>query len=279
VLTEKQKEARRQGVGASESAAIIGINNDISAFQLWLIKTNQMPPPDLSKLPQVHWGNLHEDNIANEYARLTECEVYKVEETLRHKDYPFLLCHLDRAVKNQSKVLECKFAMFAREDWGPEGSDIVPQKYIVQVQHQLAVTGYEEADLAVLIGGWDFRIYHFKRDPELIAYIIKEVCKFWECVEKKIPPELRTLEDAKLAYPYSNGKTYVTADIEALRAAQELKETNTNLKILTERKQSLETQLKLIIRENQAVVAGNFVISWMPNKNGTRVFNLTERKA
>ena len=165
MLTDKQKENRRKGIGASESGIILGLPNfnDYTPYQLWMLKTGRMEEKDLSDVAPVHWGIIHEETIAQEYARVMNCDVRRVSETLFSKKNPFMLCHLDRKITGKNKALECKFAMSHSPEWGESGSDVVPFSYMIQVHHQMEVTGYDELDLAVLISGWDFRIYHFKR--------------------------------------------------------------------------------------------------------------------
>lgn len=279
MLTNENIENRKKGIGASESAIVMGLNQNISPYKLWMIKTGRAEYDDLSELPQVYWGTIHEEPIANHYAKIMNCNVHTVPETLFHKDYPFLLCHLDRKVEGEPKILECKFAMFAKDDWGASGSDIVPLPYIVQVQHQLAVTGYDEADLAVLIGGWDFRIYHFKRDEELIAKIIEEVSEFWRCVETDTPPPLRDRVDAALAYPFSNG-TFKDAEPDVLDVIEEFREVRAKAKELDSKKEKLSDKLALYLKDADGIRMDDQVLAtWKPTARGNRVLRVTEARA
>src|SRR5665213_105895 len=125
MLTEQQLENRKKGVGASEAGIVMGLNKYVSPYQLWMIKTGKMQQENVGDLPQVHWGTIHEEPIAQEYARLMNCKVRKVTNTLYHKEHPFILCHLDRKIEGIDKILECKFSMFHSDDWGQSGTDIV----------------------------------------------------------------------------------------------------------------------------------------------------------
>lgn len=276
-LTPEQKANRKLGIGASECAIVMGINENISPYELWQIKTGRLEPQDISQLPPVYWGTRLEDIIADEYALKMGCEVERVPETLFHVEHKHILCHLDRKVVGESKILECKFAMYARDQWGPSGSDEVPMSYILQVQHQLAVTGYEEADLAVLISGYDFRVYHFKRDEELIAKIIEELNEFWACVESDTPPPLRDRRDVQLAYPYSipNAKP---ADTDIVAVVDQINGLKAKTKELEKERAVLENNLTLFMREAEAVITDKEVLAtWKSNKNGTRVLRINER--
>jgi putative phage-type endonuclease len=279
MLTETQTLNRKKGVGASESATVMGLNRFMSPYELWLIKTGRKEPEDISDIPCVYWGCIHEDNIAKHYAKVMGCEVVPVPETLFHKDYKFLLCHLDRKVKDQSKVLECKFAMFAKDEWGPSGTDIVPLNYIIQVQHQLAVTGCDEADIAVLIGGWDFRIYNFKRDEELINRIIAEVSEFWACVENDTPPPLRDRRDAELAYPLADKDLKDIKEApNILSTIEKIKTIRATAKALEHERTKLEDDLTLYIKDSEGIkMQDQLLVTWKPNARGSRILRILEK--
>lgn len=278
MLTEENIANRKKGVGASEAATILGLNKSMSPYQLWRIKTGREDHQDLSHIPCVYWGQRLENLIAEEYAKKNNCKVRRVIETLFHKEFPFMLCHLDRKVVGQSKVLECKYAIFARDDWGMSGSDIVPLSYIVQVQYQLAITGYSEADLAVLISGSDYRQYHFKRDEQIINKLIEEVSAFWKCVESDTPPELRDRTDAELAYPFTNGNLK-QADTDTLKVHEQFCEKRAAIKKLEEEKEQLADMLALTIKEAEGLRTDTEVlVSYKPNAKGTRVLRVMERR-
>lgn len=274
MLTEENIKNRRLGVGASEAATVMGINKYMSAYQLWRIKTCIDPEPNLDDIPQVYWGSIHEDSIIKEYEKKTGQKIIRNTDTIFHKDYQFMLCHLDGKVEGKQKVLECKYAMFHRDDWGPNGSDIVPMNYIIQVQHQLAVTGYEEADLAVLIGGWDFRIYHFKRDEALIEKIISDVKEFWNCVENKTPPALSNREDVFLAYPENLGE-FKQADLIILEVIENYKIIKQKCKKYESEKKMIEDTLTVFLKDSPGIIADDQVIAtWKSNAKGSRVLRI-----
>lgn len=278
MLTEIQIANRKKGVGASEAAIVLGLNADISPYQLWMIKTGKMTAEDISDLPQVHWGNVHEEAIAQHYAETTGCNVRRMNNTIFHKKYPFMLCHLDRKVEGSPKHLECKFSMYARDDWGQSGSDIVPMSYIVQVQYQLAVTGYQEADLAVLISGWDFRVYHFKRDEEIIAKLEEEVSAFWKCVETDTPPALRDRVDAALAYPFNKGDLK-EAEPDVISTIEKFRIVRAQAKELELERERLSDSLTLFIKDAEGIRTDKEVLAtWKANARGSRVLKVTEAR-
>jgi predicted phage-related endonuclease len=83
--------------------------------------------------------------------------------------------------------------------------------YQCQVLHQLAVTGHAWADVAVLIGGQDFRIYRVNRDEDKIADLIARETVFWQHVLMDTQPAPDGSDDAGAAlswlFPRDDGQT------------------------------------------------------------------------
>jgi predicted phage-related endonuclease len=96
-----------------------------------------------------------------------------------------MLANLDRIVEGGG-VLEIKTAGLRSQGQWEEG---VPLAYQIQVLHQLAVTGKAWADVAVLIGGQEFRIYRIERDETRITQLLELEKTFWQHVERQTPPD------------------------------------------------------------------------------------------
>lgn len=167
-------ELRKSGIGGSDAASILGFNKWKSAFQLYIEKTSDFVEEIDNEF--IYWGNVLEDVVATEFARRTGKKVRRRNQMLRHDDYPFMTANLDRVVVGERAILECKTtSQYNKEAW--EG-DNVPAAYICQVQHYLAVTGYDKAYIAVLIGGNNFVWKEIERDDEFIELMIEHEKNF-----------------------------------------------------------------------------------------------------
>lgn len=179
---------RGQGIGSSDAASAVGISPYKSPLGLWLEKTERQPAPDISANDAVFWGTTLEHIIANVYAQRTGSKVRRLNAVLQHPEHSFMLANLDRVVQHPtdgSGILEVKTAgLYSARFW----EDGVPDFYQCQVLHQLAVTGKPWCDVAVLIGGQDFRIYRILPDQAKMADLIKREAAFWQCVVHDIPP-------------------------------------------------------------------------------------------
>lgn len=62
--------------------------------------------------------------------------------------------------------------------------DEPPKMYMTQVQHQLAVTGFEAAWLVALIGGKTFVAHYIVRNEAMITERIRRCAEMWSHIEK-----------------------------------------------------------------------------------------------
>ncbi|PCI27634.1 hypothetical protein COB55_05410 [Candidatus Wolfebacteria bacterium] len=265
MLTEQQRITRQSGLGGSDIAALFGLSPWITAYELWLEKTGKISSSYDVDNPVIEAGNRLEPLIARWYEDVSGNKVHEITETLRHPDHPYLLAHIDRKVKGQSKILEIKFAMeFSRKKWGEAGTDQIPLHYICQVQHYLAVTGNQEADVAVLFGGWDLKIYHIKRDEKLISGIIAAAGRFWkENVLAGIAPAPVTQEDVMKMFPQDNGE-YLPLSPEIEAKVSDLKALKKKLNFFEKDKKQYEQDIKKWLGENQGAINdnGEIVVTW-----------------
>ncbi len=207
---------RKQGIGSSDAATACGLNPYKSQLELWMEKTGRdgnLPkadPHDEESL--MYWGNILEPIVAAHYTKRTGNRVRRINAVLQHPDpsLPWMLANIDREVTGSSavQILECKTAGINGAKLWKEG---VPEYVQLQVMHQLAVTGKQAADVAVLLGGQHLEIHRIERDERLIARLIELERHFWHYVETDTPPPADGSESADLAlrclYPADDGQT------------------------------------------------------------------------
>lgn len=214
MITEEIRAMRRTGIGGSDIGAIMGLSNFRTAYDVFLEKMGNEQPREESEA--LFWGNMHEDLIAKVYAQRTGHKVQRVNQMMRHPEYDFVIGNIDRAVINPDiqknvrwkdgrlttdRILECKTAHgMTAKMWGEPGTDYIPDAYMAQVQWYMLLTGCKYADLAVLIGSSDFRIFNIERDDALITHMVFFARTFWENLKKGIPPTPQSVEEAQSAY-------------------------------------------------------------------------------
>lgn len=177
-LSPEVAERRRKGISATDAAPILGLSPWKSPADVWLDKRK----PDLvvqKDSAYLYWGNRLEQTIAEEYGKVT-CQDLEPSKLVVNPKVPWLMCSPDRLIKGKKKGVECKNASDRNaHQWGPTGTDRVPQHYLIQCFHSMMVTNINEWDLAVLIGGNDFRIYHLFADKELMKTIWQQEEEFY----------------------------------------------------------------------------------------------------
>ena len=180
-------QVRRDSIGGSEAAAILGMSPWKSPYQLWLEKTGSVEPEDISDKDVVRFGNLLEPIVAQEFCRregkrVKQCGLY------RSKQHPFMTASFDRLLVGEAAGLECKTtSAYKGKDW-EEGR--IPPSYYVQCQHYMLVSGLPKWYIACLVGGNKFYTWEIDRDEDDIAALLEAETKFWERVQDRVPPDI-----------------------------------------------------------------------------------------
>ena len=270
---------RKQGIGSSDAAAAVGLNPYKSQLELWLEKTGR--DASLPKLdPQdeespAYWGNILEPIVASHYTKRSGHRVRRINAVLQHPDpkLPWMLANIDREVigADDVQILECKTAGINGARLWKEG---VPEYVQLQVMHQLAVTGKQAADVAVLLGGQHLEIHRIDRDDSMIARLIDLERLFWDYVVSDTPPPADGTASAESAlrclYPEDNGQTLDFSQHTDLASTYlELKSVRQSMA----QQETREAQLKQALQQAMgAATRAEFAdgyISWKKSRDST----------
>lgn len=176
---------RSQGIGGSDAGAILGLNKYKSPLSLYLEKTGQVEPEDISKKPAVIAGQLLEPVVATMFEENTGKKV-KRKGTLQSLTYPWMHANPDRVVVGEDAGLEIKTGgIWSKSLWA---DDEIPDSYYVQCLHYMAVTGAERWYIAAWLGGQELIIRTIDRHDDEVNELIKEEKKFWQMVQNRTPP-------------------------------------------------------------------------------------------
>jgi len=254
MLTEKQKTLRTQGIGGSDSMIACGFPNfGKTPLTLYLEKTGEIEPPDLSDNLFIQAGHRMEPFIIKMYEEQTGTIVDQPEETFFSKTHPFMLANVDgiaRVSKNKNQthdiLVEIKnISQYNASEWELD----IPIKYKFQVAHYLAVLDLPRAEVVALIGGIDLKVFSYERDLGIEQKMIEAEEKFWDCVENKTPPLPTALEDLKYL-KFKEGES-ITATQKIIGAMEKLKEVKEQSKIIEKKTSDLEFEIKSFIGENE----------------------------
>jgi putative phage-type endonuclease len=171
--------ARREGIGSSDVAAIVGASERRTPLHVFHDKTGRLVD---EQNEAMLWGTLLEDPVAREWQRRNRSVIHRVG-LVANVELPWMLATLDR------RVLECPMNRDVREACALEVKcrnaftsskwrRDVPDDVLAQTVWQMAVTGYRHIHVAVLIGGSDYRQTVVRWDDDLAGYILGEACRF-----------------------------------------------------------------------------------------------------
>ncbi len=274
--------ARRTGVGASDSPAILGTPGAWgSAIAMFAEKLNTDEPVD-EESERMEWGKLLEPVLIAKFKRVTEREVTKGQWLLRSKKWPWMLSTQDASqdIDDEDCPLELKNTVM-----GQQWTDGVPPHVWVQCQHQLAVTGASQGSVAVLIAGCSFKWLDIKRDYNFIDNTLVPECRmFWERVKHGGPPPMPDASQASTdalskLFPADFGST-IHLDGDFMEKAGEFVRLRDSLKADKEALDLIKNEVKLAIGENTyGAMADTSLFSWKANKKGVRSLLYREAKA
>lgn len=260
---EEWLQERMTGIGGSDAGTILGVNKWKSKTQLFFEKTNPEMIQEISN-DAIHFGNVLEDVVAEEFAARTGKKVRRDNRMLRHPDHHFMMANLDRVVVGEKALLECKTtSQYNAEQWE---DDNVPAQYLCQIQHYMAVTGFEKAYIAVLIGGQSFIWKEIERDDELIQIIIDAEKDFWENnVQANVIPEIDGSEATSdfinhMYQDIDNEEIELGTEADTLmKAIESIKE---DIKEKQQLQKKYENQLKDALGHNTAGKTGAYLATW-----------------
>lgn len=256
-------EWRRKGIGGSDAPAVVGLSPWKSPIQLYMEKVGEWISEE-EPSEAAYIGTRLENVLAEIFSEQTGMKVMKRNAILQHTQYPWMIANIDRRIVGKKEGLEIKTASeYLKDEWK---DDEVPAHYLVQVQHYMAVTGYDAWWVAVLIGGNKFRYKRIERDDELIQQLIELEKDFWQNnVLKNVPPEMdgsnASSQLLKRMYPKASLPS-IDLPSQAKSLVADLESVKAEIKILEDRKNELENKLKSMLGEHEEGRIGDVVVSW-----------------
>lgn len=165
--------ARKNGIGGSEIAAILGLSKWQSRYSLWLHKKGLTPDQPVNA--QMTVGTYVEPAIvawlSDKHAKPIETDLG----TWRNRDRQYQVANLDGRMGDE--LVECKFQIYEYE-WGLDGSDEIPPYYLAQCRWYLDVFGLDTARVGVLFGGSgrfaEFVVHPDDADTALMREVAEE---------------------------------------------------------------------------------------------------------
>lgn len=270
-LTEAQLEQRLDHVTGSDASIILGCSPWGNIIELWQEKLRLKEREDISHKPGVKAGNYLEPVVCQWFSDETSIQLEIDKNFLVHKEHKWMGGNIDRRVTGQRALFEAKTAGYAK-GWGEHGENTIPDYYLCQIAHYVAVDDAELSYIAVLISGNDFRHYHYARNAKLEELIIKKEAEFWNCVQTETPPLPRTPDEVISLYCTANDGSIMIADEEIESMIDELYTIKTVVKEYQEKQKKFETNIKCFMKNRDILTdrSGRPIATWKNAKGAIR---------
>lgn len=197
---ERWLAARREGIGGSEVAALVGASEYETTFSIWNTKING--GKDLGDMPAIEWGHRLENVVAEKTAEEIGMVSRFAGGLWANRDEPILRVTPDRFATSPRSwkaraVIECKTAGDG-EHWESgvispvsETTGSAPLGYQAQVQWQLGILGLKVGYLGCFLLGREREFFtvevHF--DQDWFDEMVHAARRFWfDYVQTGEPP-------------------------------------------------------------------------------------------
>ena len=260
----------KNGIGGSDAGAIVGLNPYRSAMNVYLDKISDDIEQESTEA--IRCGHDLEQYVAERFCEATGKKVHRSNYMYRSIEYPFMQADVDRLVVGEDAGLECKTCnAYKASAWDDQG---IPESYVMQCYHYMAVTGRKTWYIACLIMGVGFVYRKLVWDEEIITGLIRAEEEFWNghVVPHIIPkPDGSESCNTVLGLIYPNAiKDSVAVisgvDDELDRREQIIRQIDE----LEKEKERIEQEIKLAMADHERVKSDRYRISWS-NVESTRL--------
>lgn len=195
------KRLRKENVGASEVAALVGEHpHGLTRYTLWQQKKGNVPTPDYSGNEHIQRGNYLEPGIAAWAANKWETALVKADVYVTHPTVKGMGCTPDYFIAGTTKPVQIKMVRYPdfKEKFKVEGEVITdaPLGFILQVQQELECLEEDEGWLVVCVGGDSLARMIVKRNGVVVGKLREEIEGFWKSIEEDNPPTPNYSADA-----------------------------------------------------------------------------------
>lgn len=191
-LTSEQLAERQKALGASDMAAILGLDPFRTGYDVWLEKTGRVQPKLGDETTDA--GQRFEEAVlewaSERLGPIQRGPTFRVPELC-------LIAHPDGLVVATGDPVEAKTAgLFGplAEEWGDDETDEVPPRVIIQAQVQLRCVANtldepRVCDVPAFLGGRGFVLFAVPWNVQIIGIIEETAPRWWrDCVVADMPP-------------------------------------------------------------------------------------------
>ena len=253
---------RKTGIGGSDAGAVAGLNPYVSAMKVFQDKTTDDVESISSE--QLRVGKDLESYVAERWCEATGKKVRKSNYMYRSKEYPWMIADVDRLVVGEDSILECKTCnAYGASAWE---NGKIPEAYVCQCFHYMAVTGKRTCYIACLIMGKDFVYRKIEWDDEMIQALIALERDFWcnHVTKGLLPPADGTKSCGEIINKRFS-KASQGSEIALVGMDDKLKrrmEIISKIEDLQQEQNQIEQEIKLFMGENEVARNDAYKVTW-----------------
>lgn len=242
------------------------------AGEVFLVKTGQKAPPDLSEVEAVQMGLVMQEPIMRAAAGRWGWEFKDADYTLRHPKHDWLASHFDYISADGKTLYEVKnLGIHQRKKYGDDGEEMISERYRAQCLHEQVVHGVERVVLVVLFGGQE--LCHFPQnfvELEREAHI-RAMAHFWAQVQTKSFNAQTMADVAKDIYKVDDGSEMI-ANAALETACQQLAAIKAKLKEFEEAEEGLKQMIQAAMQDKATLksFSGEVLATWKSAKPSKR---------
>lgn len=275
---EQWLERRRNYMCASDAAAALGLSRWKSPLELCQEKWGEVEDKNPSEA--MIRGQKLESLVLDMYHHRTEHAVVG-ESFVVSDERPWMAATPDGMDIEEGPLLQIKtVTAYCRDQWGESGSQDIPEEVMLQVQHEMCVTGADMDKVVVLFGSKDvfrmlviltdgempaddlrgiaermdedegcsleYAVYPIERDEEIIADLLEQEKAFWDDhVQAHEPPPDASIPE----------KTDMLVEVhdDAFDVLVELHDADVEVHNATEAYNEIRSKVEKLIGENAGV--------------------------
>lgn len=192
-ITEAQIGRRQKYIGASDFAAILGLSPWKTWADVVAEKQGRLEPAPQNVM--MNAGNRFETGVLDQAEEVFGPLIRNQFRVFREDGVP-IGSNCDAVLLAKDCPVEGKTAgLFGplREEWGADGTDEIPDMYLVQVQAQILCCRSDVAYLMAFIGGRGFADFTIQRNEPLLKVMQDRAAETWKHVMAGTLPDASLL--------------------------------------------------------------------------------------
>lgn len=264
-------EKRKEGIGASEAAASMGMSKWKGRRTLYFEKKGVID--GFEGTYKTRFGN-HAESLLKEFFEETQgTEINRRHFIFAHSDHDFMRCNLDYWATKEKVPVEMKTSSSITTDEWQDNN--VPDDYFWQCQHQMSIMDVDHMYIAVyfFVSG-EFIVNRIERCKESEQAMIKLESEFWDHIQNDTEPALSLADDNLLNTPASDNVMTVAIDMNSSELIARRFNLVSIIKNCEREKKELDNRIKESMGDASVATNDHYRVTWKKDKREREMFRI-----